>query len=54
MGRKNKNNRVVYSTNPDFEQENDFEEMETLSPTEQLLEVHLDILRVISKRLHWI
>lgn len=42
MGRKNKNNRVVYSTNPDFEQEDDFIEEETLSPSEQLLEVHLD------------
>ena len=42
MGRKNKNNRVVYSTNPDYEVENEFNEEETLPPSEQLLEVHLD------------
>ncbi len=42
MGRKNKNNRVVYSTNPSYEVDNDENEVETLLPEEQLLEVHLD------------
>ncbi len=42
MGRKSKNNRVVYSTNPDFTTEAENEEQETISPSEQLLEVHLD------------
>tara|TARA_R110000868_G_scaffold115452_4_gene308265 strand:+ start:833 stop:1171 length:339 start_codon:yes stop_codon:yes gene_type:complete len=42
MGRKSKNNRVVYSTNPDFVSESEENEQETLAPSEQLLEVHLD------------
>ena len=42
MGRKNKNSRVVYSTNPDFEFEDDQEEMETLPPEKQELKVYLD------------
>ncbi|MDB9964524.1 translation initiation factor [Vicingaceae bacterium] len=42
MGRKIKNNRVVYSTNPDFSAEPENEEQETVSASEQLLEVHLD------------
>lgn len=42
MAKKNKKN-VVYSTNPDFSFENDGdEEMETLSPGEQLLIVLID------------
>lgn len=42
MGKKSKNNRVVYSTNPDFEEAFENEEQETLEPSKQLLEVHLD------------
>ena len=42
MGKKSKNNRVVYSTNPDFEEAFENEEQETLEPIKQLLEVHLD------------
>lgn len=42
MGKKSKNQRIVYSTNPDFEEDYDTDEQETVSPKEQLLEVHLD------------
>lgn len=42
MGRKNKNNKVVYSTNPDFEYQEEQEELETLAPNQQTLAVHLD------------
>lgn len=42
MGRKNKNNRVVYSTNPEFNMEDEHEELETLAPSEQVLSVYLD------------
>ncbi len=42
MGKKGKNNRIVYSTNPDFEPEEEQEEQETLSANQQMLEVHLD------------
>ncbi|MFT6166551.1 MAG: translation initiation factor 1 [Vicingaceae bacterium] len=42
MGRKSKNNRVVYSTNPDFVNGSEDDEQETLVPSEQLLEAHLD------------
>lgn len=42
MGKKNKGGRVVYSTNPDFEQYEDEEQEETLSPGEQTLYVSLD------------
>ena len=33
---------MVYSTNPDFEMENEQDEMETLPANQQTLEVHLD------------
>ncbi|MGV6861075.1 MAG: translation initiation factor [Putridiphycobacter sp.] len=40
---KNKKNRVVYSTNPDYNYEDDFEEeLETLPPNEQNLKVQID------------
>lgn len=42
MGRKNNNNRITYSTNPDFEYDEENEEQETLPNSEQTLEVHLD------------
>lgn len=42
MGRKSKNDRITYSTNPDFSYNNESEEEETLEPEQQLLEVHLD------------
>ncbi|MFT5667695.1 MAG: translation initiation factor 1 [Vicingaceae bacterium] len=42
MAGKSKNNRIVYSTNPDFEAGTDSDEQETLAPNKQLLEVHLD------------
>ena len=42
MGRKNTNNRVTYSTNPDFEYEAENEEMDTLPANEQTLSLHLD------------
>ena len=42
MGRKNKNNRVVYSTNPSFEYQDESEERSTLPPNEQELKVFLD------------
>ncbi len=42
MGRKNKNKRVIYSTNPDFEYQEENEELETLAPNLQTLAVHLD------------
>ncbi len=42
MGRKSKNKRVVYSTNPNFVLYSENDEQETLPPSEQLLEVYLD------------
>jgi translation initiation factor 1 len=42
MGRKSKNNRIVYSTNPDFEAEEEYEETATLPPQQQVLSVYLD------------
>jgi translation initiation factor 1 len=44
MGRQNKNNRIVFSTNPDFEPWDDEmeQEQETLPPQEQMLTITLD------------
>lgn len=45
MGKKGKKNRVdvVYSTNPDFDYDHDeFEDEETLDPSEQMLRVLID------------
>lgn len=42
MAKKSKKNRVVYSTNPNFEEALEYEEQETLEPSKQILEVHLD------------
>lgn len=42
MGKKGKNNGMVYSTNPNFEIENEEEEIETLAPQQQELRVYLD------------
>jgi translation initiation factor 1 len=42
MAGKSKNNRIVYSTNPDFEADTDQNAQETLAPNKQLLKVHLD------------
>lgn len=41
MSKKNKKN-VVYSTNPNFNFEDDNEEMETLPPNEQVLTILID------------
>ena len=41
MAKKGKSNRIVYSTNPEFEAEHE-EEQETLAANQQMLEVHLD------------
>jgi translation initiation factor 1 len=43
MSNKNKNkNGMVYSTNPDFELENEFESYDTLAPNQQNLKIYLD------------
>ena len=42
MSKKSNKNRVVYSTNPDFEPEEENGEQETLPSNQQTLEVHLD------------
>ena len=39
---KNKNGGMVFSTNPNFEQEKNNEEVETLPPSQQELKVYLD------------
>ena len=41
MGKKKKEKYVVYSTNPDFNTEDEFEDEETLSPEDQDLRVSL-------------
>ncbi|MAC95071.1 MAG: translation initiation factor [Flavobacteriales bacterium] len=42
MEKKGKNNGMVYSTNPNFEIEDEEEEIETLPPQQQELRVYLD------------
>jgi len=42
MSKKNKNKYVVYSTNPDYGNESEYEESELLDPADQLLEVHFE------------
>ena len=42
MGRKSRDNRVVFSTNPNFEYQGEKEEKETLPPNQQELKVFLD------------
>lgn len=43
MGKNSRKNRVVYFTNPHYEESyEDNKEQERLEPNEQLLEVHLD------------
>jgi translation initiation factor 1 len=42
MSKKKKEKFVVYSTNPDFNTEDEFEDEETLSPAEQDLRVSID------------
>ena len=42
MSKKSKKSRVVYSTNPDYEYEDEQDEMETLPPDQQELRVFLD------------
>lgn len=42
MGRKNKGNGMVYSTNSNYEFENENEEMDTLPNQEQELKVYID------------
>lgn len=42
MGRKDKNSRMVYSTNSDFQFEDEEELIETLSPEKQNLIIRLD------------
>lgn len=42
MAKKGKNNGMVYSTNPNFEIEDEEEEIETLAPQQQELRVYLD------------
>jgi len=42
MAKKSKNSRIVYSTNPDYKLDNEEEEMETLPPEQQSIEVYLD------------
>ena len=42
MGKNTNNKFIVYSTNPDFEEDYDQQDEETLAAGKQLLEVHLD------------
>ena len=42
MGKKGKTNHMVYSTNPNFELNEETEKQETLAANQQSLEVHLD------------
>ena len=42
MAGKNKNNRIVFSTNPDYEFESEEEIVETLPPQQQNLVIRLD------------
>lgn len=42
MSKKNKNSDLVYSTNPDYQYEEEYESIETLPPGEQNLIVRLD------------
>ena len=42
MGKKNKGGRIVFSTNPDFEPQEEEELQETLAPEEQTLYLSLD------------
>jgi translation initiation factor 1 len=42
MGKRSDRDRMVYSTNPDYEYEEKKEEQETLPSQQQVLEVHLD------------
>ncbi|MBL1145413.1 MAG: translation initiation factor [Bacteroidetes bacterium] len=42
MGKKGKNNGMVYSTNPNFEFEDENEEQKTLPAQQQTLQVFLD------------
>ncbi len=41
MSKKSNKNRIIYSTNPNYSYEEE-EEMDTLPPREQTLEVHLE------------
>lgn len=40
--KSNKNNRIIYSTNPDFEFENEEEEVPVVAPEKQMLHISLD------------
>jgi translation initiation factor 1 len=42
MARKDKNSRIVYSTDPDYQFENEEEKVETLPPEKQQLLIRLD------------
>lgn len=42
MAKKKKEKYIIYSTNPDFKEEGEWEEEETLSPDEQDLRIMLD------------
>lgn len=42
MGKRSKQDGYVYSTNPDFEDSNEWDEEESPDPSEQTLEVHID------------
>lgn len=42
MAKKSKNSGMVYSTNPNFEYEDENDEQETLPPQQQMLQVLLD------------
>lgn len=42
MSKKNKKGGIVYSTNPDYEYDDQNDEIETLSPEQQTLVIRLD------------